>query len=153
KTVTNTKVFDANMTIDGATVTGPITFNDKSEMGIHTIMTNLYYDFRDVVSETITPYVDLGFGLALLYASMETGTNIQYLDKTYSDSFDYGAAQLAWSVGAGVSFQVTEYVYIDVGYKYIDGGLTSLSNGLYDDFDLDADLKLHDFTVGVRYAY
>jgi opacity protein-like surface antigen len=152
ETVTTAKVFDANLVVDGTPVKGSINFEEKANMGIHTIMSNLYYDFR-VISEKITPYVGVGFGLGLFYVSMDSGTNIQYAGKTHTDTFDYGAANVVWSVAAGVAIAVTDNVSVDIGYKYVDGGLTSLNNGLGDDFDFDGDFKIHDLFAGIRYSW
>jgi len=115
-------------------------------------MVNAYYDlgqFRGFV-----PYVGAGVGAAYHMVDEVYFTENPYLtnriegDKTLS---------FAWSLMAGVAYQVSDRAILDFGYKYIDMG--SAHSGRVDNagylnpqVDID-DIAAHEFKIGLRYHF
>lgn len=118
----------------------------------YTLMVNAYYDlgqFRGFV-----PYVGAGVGAAYHMVDEVYFTENPYLtnriegDKTLS---------FAWSLMAGVAYQVSDRAILDFGYKYIDMG--SAHSGRVDNagylnpqVDID-DIAAHEFKIGLRYHF
>ncbi|MDR2350374.1 MAG: outer membrane beta-barrel protein [Deltaproteobacteria bacterium] len=150
--VTTTKDMAATVVVADQEEAGTINFHEVADIGVHTFMANLYYDFRNILTG-FTPYVNVGFGVGLIHASMQTGSSISYGPTTSYDTVVYGTGQFAWSIGAGVAYALTDNLSVDLGYKYIDAGLGSLTEGLFDEFDLDSSIAVHDVTVGLRYSF
>jgi opacity protein-like surface antigen len=116
-----------------------------------TLMFNGYYDLGSY--RGLVPYVGAGVGLA--YNRMEdvafTGNalaNVIGGDNRWS---------LAWSLMAGVGYQVSDRATLDFGYRYIDMG--KAESGIIDNtgatnpkMRID-DLAAHEFKVGLRFAF
>jgi len=93
-------------------------------------MVNGWYDF-DTGSKWV-PYVGGGLGMAKVESTILSAES----DDTV----------LAYQVGAGVGYKLTENTTATLGYKYFG---TSDPN-----FDgVDAEVGTHNFTVGVRLAF
>lgn len=132
---------------NGATaVTNPIT----SAVTSYTGMVNGYFDlgnFRGFV-----PYVGAGVGLA--YHQMDDYTlplagNVPYKVSGDSD------LTLAWSLMAGVGYQISDRAIFDIGYRFIDLGRAATSRT--DNFSFTPsrlsvdDMTAHEFKIGLRY--
>ena len=65
---------------------------------------------------------------------------------------------VAWSLMAGVGYQISDRITLDIGYRYIDLGkvqssrVDSTGYSLNPHFRLD-DLTAHEFKVGLRFAF
>lgn len=113
------------------------------EMGMQSYMINGYYDFS--TGTAFKPYVSVGAGMA----------RVKVVQKDYSDrSNDYSASEntFAYSFGAGVSYDVTDDVAIDAGYRY------TRTRKIFG-YDADSDESFatkqyaNDFMIGVRYTF
>ncbi len=99
----------------------------KNEVSVNTLMLNAYYDFRND-SALSTPWVSAGIG----YASSQT-TGISTWDYGYGSSGreslsrSGSADNFAWSFGAGVRYDVTPDIALDLSYRYLDAGDSSVS--------------------------
>jgi len=100
-------------------------------------MASLYWDVVTVAG--FTPYVSGGVGFAIdhLAAPPAVGTG-------------GNAWELAWSVGAGVSYALDPAWSVDIGYRYLDLGGPSYA-GLPGG-GLDS-LTAHQVRIGVRYSF
>ncbi|MGE3918100.1 MAG: outer membrane protein, partial [Hyphomicrobiaceae bacterium] len=82
----------------------------------YTAMVNGYYDFGSY--RGLVPYVGAGLGLAF--------NDMEYVRLGQAGSIDpqSGATKVsyAWSLMAGVAYQLTSRAILDVGYRYIDTG-------------------------------
>ena len=98
--------------------------------------------FWDIVNYNgFTPYMGGGVGVAFhdlsavrLPAASAPGKN----------------ADLAWNIGAGISYDLTRNFKIDVAYRYVDLGVAK-SNGA-SPMTID-DIKAHEIKVGFRYQF
>lgn len=116
----------------------PSTFELKTR--IQTMFANLYYDLN--TKTAFTPYVGAGLGWAHIN---ETGTVYTPVG-VYTAKASYG--NLAWNVGAGLAYDVTDDMAIEAGYRYTDYGYYKKEGGT-----VNRDYSSHEFTVGIRYAF
>ena len=99
-----------------------------------------------------------------------TATQRQNFSKTTGIStWDYGygysgreslsrsgsADNFAWSLGAGVRYDVTPDVALDLSYRYLDAGDSSVSykDEWGDKYKSEVDVKSHDIMLGMTYNF
>ena len=115
----------------------------KGAWNASTLFLNLYYDFRN--STAFTPYVGAGLGMAFNYA------NYTFSSPGYHGNFDEHSTNFAWNVGAGVAYDITDSLAVDLGYRYVNLG--------YYEVDLPEGGKVknqpsnHEFMLGLRYTF
>jgi opacity protein-like surface antigen len=126
-----------------------IVYGDPAELSadikVQTMMLNAYYDFRN--STKFIPYVGAGLGLAFIgidgeITDVNTGLSLEDSDSQTS---------MAWQVGAGVAYPITENLLADLGYRYVNFGEAELNADFNTDFDTD--LSGHEFVLGLRYNF
>lgn len=115
---------------------GPLTVSAKNS--VWSGMVNGYYDLATISG--FTPYI--GGGLGLLHSRSEvTVDDVSVLtDRQY---------ELAYSLAAGVNYQVSRNVSMDLGYQYLSSPDTKYFNidtGLVED-----GIDYHQIKVGLRY--
>lgn len=93
---------------EGASV--DMTFNST------TLLANFYYDFRN--STAFTPYVGAGIGVAFNYF----GLDVHNTTTGGALSLDKHQTNLAWQVGAGVAYNFTDNIAVDLAYRYLNLG-------------------------------
>ncbi len=82
-------------------------YADKTlKMTNHTGMANLY--FEPPVKSFLKPYIGAGAG-------------INYHDTEVGDESDSNTT-FAWSASAGIGLEVSDHVFLDLGYRYMDMG-------------------------------
>ncbi len=118
----------------------------------YTLMFNGYYDLGSY--RGFVPYVGAGVGLAhnamgsVSFTGNPALTNAIQGDDRWS---------LAWSLMAGVGYQITDRMTLDFGYRYIDMG--KAESGTIDTAGFTNprvridDLAAHEFKVGIRFAF
>ena len=138
---------DVDIVLGGLPVDPPI----KSTIDSYTVMVNGYYDFGNF--RGFVPYVGAGIGVAL----HDMGYVI--IDHPASPNPQHGdtKADLAWSLMAGVGYQINSRAILDVGYRYIDMGSAQSSQGdvvqsMNPKLVVD-DMTAHEFKVGLRYHF
>ncbi|MGS8221043.1 outer membrane protein, partial [Escherichia coli] len=100
----------------------------KNEVSVNTLMLNAYYDFRN--DSAFTPWVSTGIGYARIH---QKTTGISTWDYGYgysgreSLSRSGSADNFAWSLGAGIRYDVTPDIALDLSYRYLDAGDSSVS--------------------------
>lgn len=103
----------------------------ETKFNWQTIMANIYYDFRN--NTQLTPFVNGGLGLA--YTSIKG----KALGAPLSDS----SSDFAWSLGAGISYAITDNLAMDISYRYI---------GV--DLDVrDVDFHANEVLTGARFTF
>ena len=131
-----------------------------------TVMANAYVDFGTFAG--ITPYVGAGIGFAHVNYDDVTGTFCgdpslsgstgEACDPTGNitaerASYDYegsSSLRLAWSLAAGASYDVSDSLAIDGGYRFTridDGEMLHVSGNKLDDGGID----MHQVRIGARY--
>lgn len=128
----------------------------KNEVSVNTLMLNAYYDFRN--NSVFTPWVSAGIGYARIH---QKATGISTWDYGYgysgreSLSHSDSADNFAWSLGAGVRYDITPDIALDLSYRYLDAGDTSVSykDEWGDKYKSEVDVKSHDIILGVTYNF
>lgn len=114
------------------------------------LMLNLYRDYQ--LGYNIAVYGTLGLGIAKVESSGWQGnTSREYASATQNN--------LAYSLGAGISYTPVERVSVDVGYRYVDmgkieSGYNNFVNarGLKDE-QMKARLVSSEVVLGARYHF
>ena len=118
----------------------------------YTMMLNGYKDLGNIGG--FVPYVGAGIGVAYHRMSDVYFTGNPYLVNSIHGNNDLS---FAWSLMAGVGYQISDRAIIDVGYRYIDMGRIesqrSDSGGFVNPAVRLDDLTAHEFKVGLRYYF
>ncbi|WP_157941639.1 outer membrane protein, partial [Escherichia coli] len=117
---------------------------------------NAYYDFRN--DSAFTPWVSVGIGYARIHqkatgiSTWDYGTGNHGRD---SLSRSGSADNFAWGLGAGVRYDVTTDIALDLSYRYLDAGDSSVSykDEWGDKYKSEVDVKSHDIIFGVTYKF
>lgn len=128
----------------------------KNEVSVNTLMLNTYYDFRN--DSAFTPWISAGIGYARVH---QKTTGISIWDHGYGNSGreslsrSGSADNFAWSLGAGVRYDVTPDIALDLSYRYLDAGDASVSykDEWGDKYKSEVDVKSHDILLGVTYNF
>lgn len=127
--------------IDQHNVAGVANFSGSDAFGTTSSIYGLANAYVDYNLGGITPFVTAGLG----YASLDfDGHGVTPLGVV----MDSDSGGLAWQVGAGAAFNVTETLKLDLSYRYFgieDVGLTAV-----DGTSSDVDLRNHQVTLGIR---
>ena len=103
----------------------------SAEFSSKSYMANVYWDISPYTM--FTPYLSAGLGL----------TSLEYTFKnTGLPTVKYEEDNFTWSVGGGLSAQVTTRFNIDIGYRYYDMG--ELADGA---------IHNHEVYGGMRYVF
>jgi opacity protein-like surface antigen len=133
-------------------VTPPFVDPLHTSISSTTLMFNGYYDFGKFGA--FTPYVGAGAGMSYNRMSEVYFTDNPFLtNKIQGDS----RLSLAWSLMAGVGYQVTDRAVLDFGYRYMNYG--KAQSGVIDSAGFQNprvyvnDMSAHEFKVGLRYHF
>jgi opacity protein-like surface antigen len=118
---------------------GPVGRYDTN-VNAWTIFTNLWVDYP--IIDTFSVFAGGGIGAAV------HDFNTNFFGNRGRSSDD---AEFAWQLGAGMSFEFTDWLALDTSYRYIDMGQPDLNLNLGGDYELD--LGSHDMLFGVRVTY
>ncbi|EEZ9013156.1 porin family protein [Escherichia coli] len=129
----------------------------QNRISVNTLMVNTYYDFRN--SSAFTPWVSAGLGYARIHHKAT------YTDTSWNESgeisdisalhySEYGN-NFAWSLGVGVKYDVTQDFSLDLSYRYLDAGDSTLT---YKDEDgakykSSVNVRSNEFTLGATYSF
>lgn len=131
---------------------GPPQIDDPLHTAVKstTLMVNLYKDLGEYHSWV--PYIGAGIGVA--YNQMD---NTYFTENVFLTNQIFGNNNIsfAWSLMAGLSYDISSRATLDLGYRYMDLGSISSQNGDTAGFwnpkvHMD-DLTSHEFKVGLRY--
>ncbi len=123
---------------------------------------NLYLDIAGLTDGlgVFKPYVGAGLGFARNKLDDVSVTDDTAPAALRNYTLD-GArkSSFAWQVMAGTGIAVTEALIVDVGYRYVDAGDVKSGNTLTGRLGTvavnqrTADLRTHEVTLGLRYAF
>jgi opacity protein-like surface antigen len=133
-------------------VLNPVDPPIKASLDTYTVMVNGYYDFGNF--RGFVPYVGVGLGLAVHDMGFVT------IDHPLSPNPQFGEtkADLAWSLMAGVGYQLSSNAILDIGYRYISLGSAHshtedvVLGGPNPRLIID-DMAAHELKVGMRYHF
>ncbi|EPB6544321.1 outer membrane protein [Escherichia coli] len=137
---------------------GGAEFDDaQNKLSVNTLMLNAYYDFRN--SSAFTPWISVGMGYARVHhkatytdTSWNKSGEVSDISALHYSGYDNN---FAWSIGAGVRYDITPDIALDLSYRYLDAGKSSLSykDAEGDKYKSEADVKSHDIMFGVTYNF
>jgi opacity protein-like surface antigen len=123
-----------------------------SSVKTYTLMANVYKDLGRYGS--VTPYVGAGIGLAYNRMSETYFTGSTTLTNRIAGDNDLS---LAWSLMAGIGYQISDRAILDVGYRYLDMGKISSQRhdnaGFVNPRVTVDDIAAHEFKIGLRYHF
>jgi opacity protein-like surface antigen len=143
-----------NVTPPPTIPTNPPVVDDPlhSSVKTYTLMANVYKDLGKFGN--VTPYVGAGIGVAYNQLSETYFTGTTTLPNRIAGDNDIS---LAWSLMAGIGYQISDRAILDVGYRYIDMGKISSQRhdnaGFINPRVVVDDLAAHEFKVGLRYHF
>lgn len=119
-----------------------------------TLMVNVYYDIP--VNNNISAYLMAGAGAAFIRNDVSWDTNVA--GQALSAGASKNVTNLAWSAGAGISWNINENISLDTGYTYTDAGSAEnrivARNGINTATGYtNTDVKLHLLYAGIRYHF
>ena len=116
----------------------------KVKTDVKALMLNGYYDIP--TGTAFTPYVGAGVGVARL----KTTVKDQDDEGAFKDKLS--ATNLAYQLGAGVAYELTENWALDLGYRYADyGSYKKAFDG--DDYKSKFSVQSHNVYFGARYTF
>ncbi len=148
-------LYDPGPPVGGPEPGGPgIPLDDPLHTSIqtYTLMLNVYKDLGNY--NRFVPYIGAGIGLAVHDVEEVYFTGNPALTNRIEGDRD---VSFAWSLMAGVGYQISDRAILDVGYRYIDMG--SAQSGRVDTagFTNPAvkidDIAAHEVKLGVRYHF
>lgn len=115
--------------------------NEKSmfyKSSASSFLLNSYYDFHN--DSKITPYISVGVGISDITSKIMADNGNQTNKST----------DLAYQIGAGISYDVSSNLKLDTGYRFVDNGNISFerNGGIF-----KTDLQANEFYVGARYSF
>ncbi|HGJ5860494.1 MAG TPA: outer membrane protein [Arsenophonus nasoniae] len=127
----------------------------KDKIQINTLMVNAIYDFEN--SSQFTPYVLAGMGVAQNNRTANISTTDSNGD-TKSLSGKKVNYNFAWSIGAGVKYDINSNLALDLSYRYINAGKAKTNGETNIDKinikgNLESRLHSHDIMLGMTYLF
>lgn len=132
----------------------PADYDDPMHFSLrtYTLMLNVYKDLGNFGG--FTPYVGAGIGAAYHQMSGVYFTGNPALVNTIEGNSDLA---FAWSLMAGVGYQISDRAILDFGYRYIDLGKATSGRvdnaGFVNPRVVVDDVTAHEFKVGLRYHF
>lgn len=114
--------------------------NDNLDLSTHTLLLNLYGDIK--TGTALTPYITAGVGYGWTNVSADMG----YISINLNDS------GLAWQIGAGISYGITDNFAIDLGYRYLASPQFDMTKDNANT-NIKFDMYSHQLYLGARYAF
>lgn len=126
--------------------------SQEYEVKAHSLMANVFYDFN--TNSTLTPYIGGGLGVGYLDTKFRTGMSMN--GRSGSARLSNTDWNLAWNLGGGLAWYVSDSVAIDLGYRYVDLGKGEAGNFNIQHLGYSGsprvDYTAHEFSVGLRFS-
>ena len=148
----NRKIQGEPITYIGGPTTGPLTDPLHTSMSSYTLMFNGYKDLGNF--NGVVPYLGAGVG-----ASYNKMSEVYFTDNPFLLNRIEGQSRLslAWSLMAGIGWQVSDRTILDLGYRYMDFG--KANSGRVDNTGaINPAVHLdhagaHEMKIGLRYHF
>ena len=149
-----TVIGDPNIPVIPPVTNPPVVVVDPLHTNVesYTMMFNVYKDLGQF--GRLTPYVGAGIGAAYHQVDETYFTGNYNLVNKIEGHDDLS---FAWSLMAGVGYQISDRAIIDIGYRYLDMGSAETgrvdSAGFVNPKVKIDDLSEHEIKIGLRYAF
>ena len=141
--------FENNFRIEAELVSQANEFDQSSEsgrkygltgdIGSAAIMANAYYDFNN--KSRFTPFVGAGIG----YAAVEVN-DLHYIGYSKDDDIEDDDSAFAYQLSAGVGFEITERITLDLKYRYFATEDLDIDNGT-------VEYSSNNVYTGIRFSF
>ncbi|MBQ7608532.1 MAG: porin family protein [Desulfovibrionaceae bacterium] len=122
----------------------------SNEYTLHTIFANAYYDFHN--ESKFTPYVGGGLGLAIINSKYEL--EVDTGSRNYSDSFNDTNTSLAYNLGLGCSYDFSDALAADLGYRFVGTSYHETDKKLYGSkIGIGMANYANEFSLGLRFNF
>lgn len=111
--------------------------NASGDLKAYSFLVNGYYDM--VKGKKIVPYLTAGIGVARVDAEIDLGRR----------SVDVDDMGLAYQVGAGIAYHITDNWHIDLKYRYM--GVGEIEN--YKLYATEPEFETQNVFLGLRYRF
>lgn len=135
---------------------GSVVFNTVYEMDIENVssaMLNGWFDFP-LGDSPVRPYI--GFGFGIIGVTYDSDFYVLRDTQSMSKDIDGTEAAAAWSIGAGVAWDLGKLLTLDFGYRYIDS-FGKIEIELLDAHDSKItskfNIRSHDVMLGLRFNF
>ncbi len=113
-----------------------------------TMFLNFFVDWHN--DSAFTPYIGAGVGMAFRYAGYDVSQMAGLSAVTMKSSKDDYSTSFAWNLGAGVAYEITENIAIDLGYRFVSFSEHSTS---WNGYKLGVNPYNHEIMLGVRFTF
>lgn len=114
----------------------------KAEWQTQTFQVNAYWDIE--TGTAFTPYIGAGIGASYIREGMTTGVGNA---RHYNEDTNWG---LAWNVGAGVAYSITDNIALDLQYRFAGLGESELK---HTGGNVTNYLTANEFLAGLRFSF
>ncbi|EDR2901220.1 porin family protein [Salmonella enterica subsp. enterica] len=123
----------------------------KNQIQLNTVMLNAYYDFKNHTA--FTPFVSAGLGYARVHQKTTLLTS-SYSNRE-SESNSGTSDNLAWSLGAGVKYELNSDFSVDFSYRWLDAGKSEVSykTDYNEEYKSKTSVRTHDVMLGLTYNF
>jgi len=121
----------------------------------NTFLANAYVDLG--AWSGVTPYVGAGVGASFVSTQTSLDYSQSLLAPPFAPAGPWGGTinrtdtGFAWALMGGLSYQLTPSVLIDLGYRYLDGGVSRTSFDLVTGTSVKRSVASQQVRVGLRY--
>jgi len=134
-------------------------YSAKQKLQIQTLFVNAYYDFRN--STPLTPWVGAGLGMAFI--DSKGSLTVEFPVPGDDIALSLGSktsTNFAWNIGAGVAYDFTDYISLDLGYRFVGFGKAETKSAS-DNAGLNIwtakaktrDVYMHQVMLGLRFTF
>lgn len=126
-------------------------FDVEHDLTTHTVLANLFYDFRNTTA--FTPFVMGGIGMAI----HQTDNSVKGLGMVgdYEGS-TVTRTEFAWNIGAGLGYDISDNLTVDILARHIDMGKAKWKNTattITDKGSATGEISATEVLLGLRYAF
>ncbi len=122
----------------------------QNDLSIRTLMVNAFYDWD--LGTWYTPHVGFGVGYAR-NNSNATLTDFNSTRANQAEEVETAKNNIAWSLMAGVQFDITDNWFADMGYRYLDAG-ELVAGPFTNGFRIEADdITVHELMLDFGYRF
>ena len=125
-------------------INAAIPTKSTNRLNTQTVMVNAFYDIN--TSTKWTPFVGGGLGIAINSAN---GTG-SLLNGSFATDYTASRNELAWALGSGVNYAITDNWSADLSYRYVDLGKVDFGT---ERLGASGDASSHELLVGARYQF
>ncbi len=133
------------------------TYDAQTKVRSTSLMVNAVYNVTLPQTAKLTPYIKAGVGVAHHNTSFH-----QYISPDFAfwgapaEGVDYPRktkTNIAWSLGTGVSYAITNKVDLTLDYQYINMGKAVTGADDRGDSVVIKPVRAHEMTAGLRYSF